>query len=117
MTAFNDVSDAFSVFLEPLTGTRTGGSYISGRWVAGTPVALSFQGVVQNANAKDSQVLPEGTRADETIKIHTATALIAVDEETGTPGDVISYNSQNWRVYTIFDRKIGNYYKAILIKI
>ena len=113
--AINDVSDAFSEWLEPLVATRTSGSYVSGRWVDGTPTVINFSGVVQNANPQDLKVLPEGLRSEETIKIHTTARLVAL-VEGATPGDVVSYDGFDWTVYNLADRKIGNYYKAILIK-
>jgi hypothetical protein len=113
--AINDVSDAFGDWLESLTATRTAGSYVAGRWVDGSPTTVNFEGVVQNANFQDLQVLDEGDRSEETIKIHTTTKLIALVEGS-TPGDVVSYDGFDWTVYSLADRKIGNYYKAILVK-
>lgn len=112
----NDVSDAFLEWLEPLTATRTTGSYVSGRWVNDASTTISFYGVVQNANSQDMEELPEGSKSSETIKIHTTTKLIALIEDT-TPGDTVHYDSYDWTVYSLFDRRIGNYYKAICIKI
>lgn len=115
MTAFNDVSDAFDDWLEPLSVTRTTGSYVSGRWVDNAPTTINFFGVVQNASPQDLLVLDEGLRSEETIKIHTTTKLIAVVEGT-TKGDIVAYDGFSWTVYNLADRKIGNYYKAILVK-
>ncbi len=111
----NDVSDAFDGWLQTITGTRTAGSYVSGRWVAGTPSNLSFSGVVQNATPDDLKVLPEGQRTEEAIKIHTTFELIPQIDNTNT-GDLISYKSKSWLVYNVAHRYIGNYHKAIAIR-
>jgi hypothetical protein len=115
MTAGNDVSEAFDDWLEPLVATRITGSYVDGLWVDNTPTIINFYGVVQNATPQDLEVLEEGLRSEETIKIHTTTKLIALVEGT-TAGDTVVYDGSVWTVYNLADRKIGNYYKAILIK-
>ena len=112
---FNDVSDAFDGWLQTITGTRNAGSYVAGRWVAGTPSALSFNGVIQNATPDDLKVLPEGQRTEEAIKIHTIFELISQIDNT-TNGDVIAYRSKNWLVYNVAHRYIGGYHKAIAIR-
>ena len=115
MENFNDVSDAFDGWLQTITGTRNAGSYVDGRWVAASPVALSFSGVIQNATPDDLKVLPEGQRTEEAIKIHTTFKLIPQIDNT-TNGDIISYQSKNWLVYNVAHRYIGGYHKAIAIK-
>ena len=109
MENFNDVSDAFDGWLQPLTGTRNTGSYVDGRWVSGVPANLSFNGVVQNATSEDLKVLDEGNRTEDAIKIHTRFEL-------EVQSDVINYNAKTWLIYNVADRKIGGYYKAIAIK-
>ncbi len=111
----NDVTDAFDGWLETVTGVRTTGNYVSGRWVDDTPSALSFLGVVQNAKPQDLLVLEEANRVEEAIKIHTTFFLIANVPET-TKGDLITYKGDTWMVFNLALRYIGNYNKAILIK-
>jgi len=112
---FNDVTAAFDGWLQPLTAERRTGGYTDGRWVGNAPTPITFDGVVQNATPEDLKVLPEGNRADEAIKIHTITPLIA-QKNTDTKGDVVLYDGKNWLVYNVADRKIGGYYKAIAVK-
>lgn len=115
MTAPNPVDDAFGGWEQIITGARTAGSYVSGRWVTGTPSDLSFSGVVQNATPDDLKVLPEGQRTEEAIKIHTTFELIPQIDNTNT-GDLISYRGKDWLVYDVAHRYIGNYHKAIAIR-
>lgn len=110
-----DVTDAFEGLETPQTGVRTPGAFVSGRWVFGTPVALSFQGVLQSATAKDLLVLEEGNRSTESIKIHTKFDLVPQIEGLQT-GDLISYRSLTWLVFSVAYRAIGAYNKAIALR-
>lgn len=112
----NDVSSALTRWLESLTGTRTTGSYVDGRWVDSTPSNLSFTGVVQNASPDDLKVLPEGNRTDEVIKIHTQFELVA-NISDDTKSDLVDYNGKQYRVNNVAYRFIGNYNKALAIKV
>ena len=114
----NDVSDAFDGWLESVKITRPGaGSYVDGIWVPVSDVPVYIQAVVQNANPDDLLVVPEGLRTTESIKLHTTTFLKTVDEDGEASADLIAYNGVNWRVYNVANRKIGNYYKAVAIRI
>ncbi len=113
--ALNDVTAAFHGWLSLVVGERRSGSYVNGRWVASAPIALNFKGVIQNATPQDLKVLPEGTRIDEAIKIHTTQDLVAQIEDTNL-GDRVQYQGYWWTVYNVADRQIGGYYKALCIK-
>lgn len=114
MENFNDVTDAFDGWLQSLSGLRSSGSYVGGRWVASS-AAFSFSGVVQNATPDDLEILPEGQRTNESIKIHTEYELIPQDGTT-TTGDIITYRGDNWLVHNVAHRHIGGYHKAIAIR-
>jgi len=111
---FNDVSDAFGDFLQVVYATRSGGGYVDGRWVSSAGTQLTFPGVVQSAVPNDMKVLAEGQRTEEAIKIHTTFKLIP--QSGAAAGDVISYNTDSWRVYNVAHRYIGGYHKAIAIR-
>lgn len=114
MENFNDVSDAFDGFLQMVYATRLGGGYADGRWVPDAGTTLTFAGVVQSAVPDDLKVLAEGQRTEEAIKIHTTFKLIP--QSSTAAGDIISYNNDNWRVYSVAHRYIGGYHKAIAIR-
>ena len=111
---FVDVTVAFNAWEIPLTGVRKTGGYVSGRWVETDPETISFEGFPQNATPKDIEVLPEGIRTDESIKIHTEFDLIAQKDED-TTGDIIYYKGHKWLVVSISRRYVGKYNKAIAI--
>ena len=113
----NDVSEVFQGWLVQVEIQRpNAGSYVNGVWVPTSSSPKYIQAVVQNANPKDLLVVPEGLRTSESIKIHTTSEMKTVDEVGETDADVVEYNSKNYRVYNVADRQIGNYYKAIAVR-
>lgn len=116
----NDVSEAFDDWLEPITIERklpdgySRGVLVPGGLVNPPPV---IQAVVQNADGDDLEVLPEGLKNKLTIKLHTTSELRSVVETDDTNADIVQYNDKRYKVYIVFDRKIGNYYKAIATRV
>ena len=114
----NDVSQAFDDWLEPLTLIRKGqGSYVNGVWVNGADTNVDILAVIQNANPDDLILLPEGTRTTEAVKFHTTSKVMTVKESSETDADTFNYNGSLYRVYDVFNRLIGNYTKAVAIRI
>ena len=115
-----DVSEAFDEFLETVILKRkTAGSYDGdGEWIEGTNTDTNIQGVVQSLSSDELQILPEGERTKETVKIHTKTQLFTADEDLKTNADDIGYQGKIWTVSNLFNRNtVGGYYKAILIRL
>lgn len=114
----NDVSKALKRWLESLTIIRKGqGDYVNGNWVNGVDSNINIKAVIQNANPDDLILLPEGTRTTEAVKIHTTSLVKTVSEVGETDADQFNYNGYKYRIYDVFDRQIGNYFKAIAIRI
>ena len=115
----NDVSGALLRWQEPLDIIRKGtsGSYVDGKWVDDTDTVVPIFAVIQNANPDDLILLPEGTRTTEAVKIHTTSIIKTVSEAGESNADAFDYNGSRYRVYDVFTRKIGNYVKAIAIRI
>jgi len=114
----NDVSRALLRWLEPLEIIRVGaGAYVEGKWVNGAPGPVPIKAVIQNANPDDLILLPEGTRTTEAVKIHTTSKVNTVSEAGETDADEFLYNGHRYRIYDVFERKIGNYFKAVAIRI
>lgn len=114
----NDVSAAFNGWLEPIDIIRKEqGDYVDGNWVDAQETIVSIRAVVQNANADDLILLPEGTRSTETVKIHTTSLVKTVSEVTETEADQFEYNGSKYKIHDVYDRKIGNYYKALAIRV
>lgn len=114
----NDVSGALLRWLGPLTIVRKAiGSYVDGEWVDGADSDVVIKAVIQNANPDDLILLPEGTRTTEAVKIHTTSKVNTVSEAGETDADQFDYNGSRYRIYDVFERKIGNYFKAVAIRI
>ena len=114
----NDVSRALLRWLKPLTIIRKGaGAYTDGVWVNGADTNVPIKAVIQNANPDDLILLPEGTRTTEAVKIHTTSEVMTVSEVGETDADQFLYNGRRYRIYDVFEREIGNYFKAVAIRI
>lgn len=114
----NDVSKAFARWTEKIELTRfSSGTYVDGVWVNGSSTIIQINAVVQNAQADDLILLPEGSRSSEAVKIHTVTKVKTVSENGESNADIFSYNGKTYKIYDVFERKIGNYYKAVAIRI
>jgi hypothetical protein len=114
----NDVSRALTRWLVPLDIIRKGiGSYVNGDWVNGADVTVSIKAVVQNANADDLILLPEGSRSSESIKIHTTSEVKTISEVGETEADQFDYEGSRYKIFDVYNRKIGKYYKASAIRI
>lgn len=99
-----------------VTVTRgTAGSYTNGRYVAGSTSEITISEIsVQPMSARERQLLPEGTKDKEVIKLYTTTALLSADQATRVPADVVAYQGLNYRVFAVEDRHLnGGYYKAL----
>jgi hypothetical protein len=114
----NDVSRALTRWLESLTIIRKGvGSYVDGEWINGGDSNVDIKAVIQNANPDDLELLPEGTRTSEAVKLHTVSKVNTVSESSETDADQFVYEGATYRIYDVYARKIGNYYKAVAIRI
>ncbi len=110
----NNVSAAFIPWLASYVAERNNGTFVKGRWVPGVASNVSFRGVVQNAEPYDLLVLEEGLRSSLSIKIHTVTELLPTIDDNNN-GDIIPYLGDNYMVYNVAPRHIGNYHKAIAV--
>lgn len=77
-------------FLSSLTETitlisKTGGSYVNGRFVAGSETATDIIASVQRLSMRDRELLPEGFRSSETLKIYTEIANIDLIQNDVSP--------------------------------
>ena len=114
----NDVSAAFKGWLEKIILTRYPvGGYQNGRWNNSGSKPVKIFGVIQNASPDDLVVLPEGLRTSESIKVHSISDMVALSEADEMIGDTFKYKEKTWQIYNVARRYIGNYNKAIAIRI
>jgi hypothetical protein len=65
--------------------TKSGGSYVDGRFVAGSETSTTIIASVQRLSMRDRELLPEGFRASETLKIYTEIQNIDLIENDVSP--------------------------------
>lgn len=65
------------------------GVFIKGRWVEGATTETPVTGSVQQANDRDIQLLPEGLRTNETLKIFTEVEIKTENQPAHQSADVI----------------------------
>ena len=114
----NDVTDAFGDWLQTIKINRSAtGTFTDGKYVAGSKSEVNIRAVVQNTSPDDVLVLEEGKRSTESIKLHTTTDLIALSEADSIIGDTFLYKGKTWEVANVARRFIGNYHKAVAMRI
>lgn len=75
-----------SAYTETITMfSKSGGAYVNGRFVEGTETSQSIIASVQRLTMRERQLLPEGFRASETLKIYTEISSIDLIENDVTP--------------------------------
>lgn len=113
-----DMSAAITPFLSTQNGQRIPISYDdNNRVVAGTPVTFKTTGSMQEATAKDLQLLPEGEYQEEVFVYFTQDTLLSgLDDGVQTPDQVYFYGQwyklilkANWNLY--------GYYRYLMRKL
>jgi hypothetical protein len=102
-----------------LTITRfAAGSYVNGLWVEGSSSQLTVSGTVQPVPGSILQTLPEGKR-DRDMKLFICDSeLFITNPDTGTSGDLVSIEGENWQVDSLqsWSNGILPHYEYILIR-
>jgi len=114
-----DVSGAFNGFTQAISidRTATGTRDANGRWVDGGITNITINAVVQVANADDVQILPEGERTNEIIKVHSISLMQTASESGQDTADLINYQGKQYKVMSDFNRAtLGGYYKALAVR-
>lgn len=115
-----DFSDVLAEFK---TGTytvtrRSARTLVKGRATLPSNASVSISAAVQPLAGRDTQVLPEGVRASETITIYTDVELIAADSTH--EADLISYKGDSYEVRHVErqdDLGVGVAFKAIAVRL
>lgn len=108
--------DSFAV---PVTVERQQpGSRVDGAWQPGAVTTLLVRASVQHAGFKDLQLLPEGQRTTEAIRLYAESELRTVDETAGAAADVVLWNGKHYAVEHVQSWTLGglSHWKAIAVK-
>jgi len=116
-----DLSEVFEDLTIEIGVKRFNDGYRDGNgfWVDGGFTIGNIKAVVQTANEQDKQVLEEGIRQNEAIKIHTIEQLKCDDDLSVKQSDIVVYNGKEYEIKKLFDllNTNGNYSKAIATRI
>ena len=91
------------------------GSYVNGHWVNGTAELFEIQASVQPMSGKDMEMLPEGRRGSQAVKIYTSTQLRTVDD--ANPAEVQAFGSA-FELVTVepWQSNVISHYKCIGVR-
>jgi len=99
---------------------RKSSGYIDakGNYVEGSFFEYDFVGNIQIMSGKDMQLLPEGRRETESIKIFSGIRLNTVDVKNKTNPDIVIFNGEEYEVISSspYQNNLINHYEMIAQK-
>lgn len=100
-----------------VAGTRTAAS--EGAWVEGTSTDTEILASVQPANARDLQIIEEGLRQRDAIKVYTDDeALRTGNQHDGVSADEVIVDGISYQVQSVArQRAVLPHYKAICVRV
>lgn len=106
---------------EPITRRRyaAGSRGSDGRWTRGAVTDTDLFATVQPANARDLQILPEGLRQRDAIKLYTDDAVLRTANQNGQgDADEVVVDGVSYEVQSIArQRAVMAHYKALATRI
>lgn len=92
------------------------GAYVNGFWVEGAESTFTIQASVQPLKGKEMEMLPEGRRNSQSVKIYTDTQLQTV--ASGNPDRLVAFG-HDFEIQTVepWQSNVLNHYKCIGIKV
>lgn len=98
---------------------ESAGSYVMGKWVAGTRLVLTTQASIQPiVMGQDMQALPEGRHSSDYVKIYTADKLQVTADGVGIQPDIVVFSDYGYEIVSSFANQsnVINHYKYIAVK-
>jgi len=98
------------------------GIYVKGRWEPGsTFTETQIVASIQPSTGKEREILPEGERTKEVIRIYTKYGLRQPIEQQNVKGDRISYKGRSYEVRMVetwdFDWNDMAHFKALAVMV
>ena len=81
----------------------------TGLWVEGKETKIYVDLCIQPTGQKERLLLPEAVRDKQIIKLYHEPELKITDNSAKIKGDVFTYNSRKYRVFSTSDWNTGNY--------
>lgn len=89
------------------------GSFVDGIWVPGVTTVFKSLISVQQPDAKELQLLPEGERQKDIRKFISTKALKTADQKTQTPSDLVNYKGAQYKIIKVNDYDDYGYTRAL----
>ena len=92
------------------------GSYdANGIWQRPTYADTPIRGAIQPITAQDIEMMPEGERRKQMVKLYTNAEIRVTGDTSQTESDLIDDNGRIYRAIGTYNRFVdGNYYKIVL---
>ena len=96
---------------------KTAGAYVNGKFTGETTSDISIQASVQPLRGEEVQLLPEGRRNSQAVKIYTSTQLNAI--ASGRNPDRLVYMGSEFEILTVepWQSNVISHYKCIGVKV
>lgn len=100
---------------------ESAGSYVNGRWMAGTRSVLTTLASIQPVSTvigQDMQALPEGRHISDFVKIYSSDKLQMTSDGKGLQPDIVVFFGYGYELVSIFinQSNVINHYKYIAVK-
>lgn len=105
-----------SQFRSPFLVRRKGvGSFVNGEWVKGSDTVFTIQASVQPLKGLEMEMLPEGRRNSQSVRIYTSTKLNTVEEANP---DFLQAFGFDFEILSVepWQSNVINHYKCIGVK-
>lgn len=95
------------------------GTWVNGRWVAGSVVNVEIEANVQPMRGHELVVLPESDRTKESIKVYCVETLQTVEEVKQEEADIVVWNGKKFRATKTMTYKMGvlDHTKTICVRL
>ena len=92
------------------------GNYVDGKWQEGQQLAFIINASIQPLKGKEMEMLPEGRRHTQSIRIYTNTKLNTVNDANP---DIIEAFGDSFEIFSVepWQSNVINHYKCIGIKV
>lgn len=95
---------------------KSNGKYCNGRWQEGEVTEFTIMASVQPLSGEEMQMLPEGRKDTQAVRIYTDTPLKTVSEDNP---DILLYAGNSYEVTTVepWQSNVISHYKCLAVKI
>lgn len=97
---------------------KEAGSFVNGKWVEGDTSTFTIQASVQPLRGDEIQLLPEGRRNSQAVRIYTDTLLYNKTNESTNP-DIVTAFETDFEVLTVepWQSNVINHFKCLAVKV